>query len=101
MSVLITGKMTGDVAAFRKALDDRADEFATWADKARSGGAIHHRFGLGDGFVMVIDEWGSAEQFEAFFGDPELQAFVASAGGDPSAPPEITVTEAVSSVDEF
>ena len=101
MSVLIVGKMSGDVAAFRTALAERGDEFAAWAEKAKAVGAVHHRFGVGDGYVLIVDEWGSAEQFQGFFGDPELQAFVASAGGDPSAPPDITVAEAISSPDEF
>ena len=61
---------------------------------------IHHRFGLGDGFVQVVDEWETAEQFESFFSDPDLQAFIGSVGGLPG-PPEMTVTEAISSPDQF
>jgi quinol monooxygenase YgiN len=101
MSVLIAGKMTGDVEAFRKALAERADEFTAHADRARGAGALHHRFGIADGYVLIIDEWESAEQFETFFTDPQLQAFIASAGGDTSAPPEITVAEAIDSPDQF
>ncbi len=41
---------------------------------ARSApGAIHHRFGVGDGFVLVVDEWETIEQFQQFFSNPELQ----------------------------
>jgi hypothetical protein len=100
MSVLITGKFQGDTGKFRQALVDRADEFAKIADRARTVGAIHHRFGIGDGFVVIIDEWESAEDFQQFFGDPELQAFIGSVGAAPVAP-EITVTEAVASSDQF
>ena len=70
------------------------------AERAKSAGAMHHRFGIGDGFVLVVDEWASAEQFEAFFSNPELQAFIGSVGGGPGRP-GITVTEAISSPDEF
>ena len=101
MSVLIAGKMSGDVAAFRKALEERGDEFAGWAEKAKVAGAIHHRFGIGEDHVLVVDEWEKAEQFQEFFGNPELQAFIASAGGDPNTPPDITITEAISSPDQF
>jgi hypothetical protein len=101
MSVLITIKVGGDVATFRKALTERADEFEAAAKRARDAGAIHHRFGIGDGFVVAVDEWEKAEQFEAFFTDPDMQTFVASIGGDTSTPPDITVTEAVSSPDQF
>jgi hypothetical protein len=100
MSVLVTGKFQGDTAKFRQALADRADEFAKIADRARIAGAIHHRFGIGDGFVMIVDEWESADDFQRFFADPELQAFIGSAGAAP-VPPEITVTEAVASADQF
>jgi hypothetical protein len=101
MSVLVTVKVSGDVAAFRTALADRGSEFEAIAKRAQSVGAVHHRFGLGDGFVLVVDEWESGEEFEKFFSDPELQQFIASAGGDTSAPPDITITEAIESPDQF
>ena len=101
MSVIVTAKIKGDVAAFRKSLDERAGEFEKTAERGREAGAIHHRFGIGDGYVLVVDEWESVEQFEKFFGDPDMHAFIGSMGGDTSQPPEITVAEAISSVDEF
>jgi len=100
MSVLVIGKFQGDTAKFRQALADRAGEFAKIADMGRSAGAIHHRFGVGDGFVVLVDEWETAGQFEQFFSNPDLQAFIGSVGAAP-APPEITITEAVASADQF
>jgi len=100
MSVLITVKIKGDPAAFRQALADRADEFVKISDSGRTAGAVHHRFGLGDGFVLVVDEWESVEQFQQFFSDPALQSFIGSVGGAPE-PPELTVSEAVASPDQF
>jgi quinol monooxygenase YgiN len=100
MSVLVIGKFQGDTAKFRQALTDRAGEFAKIADMARAEGGIHHRFGIGDGCVVIVDEWQTAEHFQRFFANPELQAFIGSAGADP-APPEITVTEAISSPDQY
>src|SRR5262245_18164686 len=101
MSVLITLKMGGDTAKFRAALTSRGDEFTAIAERAKTVGAIHHRFGVGDGYVVVVDEWASAEQFEAFFTDPALQQFIGEVGGDTSQPPEITVSEAIESIDQF
>ena len=101
MSTLVVGKFRGDTAAFRKALDERGGEFAAIAERAKQAGCIHHRFGVGDGFVVIVDEWDTAEQFERFFADPELQAFIASAGAATDAPPELTVTEAITSPDQF
>jgi hypothetical protein len=100
MSVLVTGKFQGDTASFRRALTDRAGEFEKIAVIARSSGGIHHRFGIGDGFVLIVDEWQTAEQFEQFFTNPELQTFIGSVGADPG-PPDITVAEAVTSPDQY
>src|ERR1700736_904666 len=100
MSTLIVGKFTGDTATFRRAVEERGSEFAAFGERARQGGCIHHRFGVGDGFVVVVDEWESADHFQRFFEDPELQSFIASAGAA-SGPPELTFTEAVDSPDEF
>ena len=100
MSVLVIGKFQGDTATFRQALEERGDEFAAIGARAQTVGAIHHRFGIGDGFVIVVDEWETAEQFEAFFGDPELQQFISEVGAA-DAPPEITFSEAVSSPDQY
>jgi quinol monooxygenase YgiN len=100
MSVLVIGKFQGDAGQFRQALTDRADEFAKIAEGSRPAGAIHHRFGIGDGFIVLVDEWESVEQFQQFFANPELQAFVGSVGAAP-APPEITITEAITSPDQF
>jgi hypothetical protein len=100
MSVLVIAKFQGDDAKFRQALVDRGDEFAKIVDGAKAAGAIHHRFGIGDGFVVVVDEWESAERFQRFFADPSLQAFIASTGAAP-APPEIITCEAVGSPDQF
>ena len=100
MSVLIIGKFRGDTDVFRKALAERAGEFEKFGAAARPAGALHHRFGVGDGFVVVVDEWESIEQFQQFFGNPELQAFIGSIGAVPE-PPEMIVCEAVASADQF
>lgn len=100
MSVLIVGKFQGDTATFRQALADRADEFAKIADAARAAGGVHHRFGIGDGFVVIVDEWESVEHFQQFFADPDLQAFIGSIGAAPG-PPELIIAEAVASPDQY
>jgi hypothetical protein len=100
MSVLVIAKFQGDTANFRQSLTDRAGEYEKWGEQARAAGGIHHRFGIGDGFIVVSDEWESVEHFEKFFANPEIQAFIGSVGAAP-APPELTVVEAVSSPDEY
>jgi hypothetical protein len=100
MSVVITLKFQGDVARFRQALADHADRFAAMAANARASGGIHHRFGVGDGFVLVVDEWETAEHFQKFYAHPDLQALIAMSGAAPQ-PPEIAIGEAISSPDEY
>ena len=100
MSVLIIGKFKGDTAKFRQAMVDRAGEFAKIAGESKTGGALHHRFGVGDGYVVIVDEWVSVEHFQKFMADPDLQAFIGSVGGAPE-PPEVIVAEAIASPDQF
>jgi heme-degrading monooxygenase HmoA len=101
MSVLIITTVKGDTAKFRQSLTERAGEYEKIGADARTKGAIHHRFGVGNGYIVIVDEWETAEQFQQFFSAPELQAFVASVGGDASSPPEIDVSERVPSSGEF
>jgi hypothetical protein len=100
MSVLVAVKVQGDTDKFRQALTERAAEFKQISDRARTQGALHHRFGIGDGFVLIVDEWETMADFQNFFVDPGLQDFIGSVGGG-SAAPDITVSEAVASADEF
>jgi quinol monooxygenase YgiN len=100
MSVLVIAKFQGDTDKFRQALADRADEFAEHGEDGRAAGSLHHRFGIGDGFVVVVDEWESAEHFQKFFANPDLQSFIASVGAAPGEP-EITISEAITSPDQF
>lgn len=100
MSVLVIAKFQGDVARFRQALTDHAGDFAKMAENGRMSGGIHHRFAVGDGFVVVVDEWETAGHFEKFFTDPDVQALIAAAGAAPG-PPEITIAEAITSPDQY
>src|SRR5580765_690274 len=94
MSKLITLEIPADTSTFEKSLTDRAAEFERISAQAREKGAIHHRFGIGEGFVQIVDEWLSAEAFGEFFADPALQEFIASVGGDTSAELQVRVSEA-------
>jgi hypothetical protein len=99
MSVLVIGKFAGDTATFRASLTDRAREYEKISAEAKAAGALHHRFGVGDGYVVIMDEWETLEQFQQFFANPEIQAFIGSVGG--TGAPEMIVSEAVASADQF
>jgi len=100
MSVLVIGKIQSDTDVFRRSLTERAGEYAKIAERSRAAGGIHRRFGIGDGFVVFIDEWESSEKFQTFFSDPEIVAFMDSVGAA-SAPPDLTIVEAVASPDQY
>ncbi|MGZ4557023.1 MAG: hypothetical protein ACXVXZ_14975 [Mycobacteriaceae bacterium] len=99
MSVIVTAKVPGDTDLFRKTLVERADDLVQLSEQGRAAGAIHHQFAVGEGFVLVVDEWESPKQFEQFFSRPEIQAIIQDMGG--SGEPEITIGEAVASPDQF
>jgi hypothetical protein len=100
MSVIVTVKISGDTDVFTKSLEERADLFREVAERGRKAGAVHHQFGVGDGFILVVDEWDSADAFNAFFSDPELMGFIGSVGADPNVAPEITTVNAIDSPDK-
>ena len=100
MSVLVTLKVACDPEAFRAFAAEKPDVLVAIAEEGKSKGAIHHRFGVGDGFLLVIDEWESAAAFQGFFeGQEQIPTVMAAAGAQ--GEPEITFAEAVSSADEF
>jgi hypothetical protein len=61
MSVLITLTVPADTEAFRAFAADHPERLTAIADRGREMGAIHHRFGIGNGNVFVVDEWENAE----------------------------------------
>jgi hypothetical protein len=99
MSVLVSIRFSGDVDKFRSLMESDPGRFRQIADRARQVGAIHHQFAVGEGFVLVQDEWESAEAFQGFFGDPQIGAIVADAGA--TGEPEAWIAEAIDSPDKF
>jgi len=100
MSVVVTGKVPGDTAAFQRFIASRQDVLLKISEDARSKGCIHHRFGIGDGFVLVVDEWESVEAFQQFFEtNTDIPTVMQEAGAQ--GEPEFTFAEAVETADEF
>lgn len=100
MSFLITVKIAADTDAFRAYAEENGDTLKEIADDARTQGAIHHRFAVGDGFVLAVDEWESADGFQGFFeGNEKIPGVLAAAGAQ--GEPEVTIAEAISAADEF
>jgi hypothetical protein len=95
MSVTVTIHFpVSDVGKAIEGLNSNGKFLEEISESTRGAGIIHHRFVSGDGELMVIDEWETAEQFQSFFdGNPKIAEVMASIGM--TGPPEITVFESI------
>jgi hypothetical protein len=99
MSVLVTIKVAGDTAQFRQVIENESERIQGLSEKARAAGCIHHRWGVGDGFVVVVDEWDSPASFQGFFSSPEIGQAMVDMGAQ--GEPEIVISEPFDSPDQF
>jgi len=99
MSVLVTMRVSGDTDQFRRFVETDGDFMRRLGEQAKAQGAIHHRFGVGDGFVVVVDEWESADAFQRFFQRDDIAQAILRAGAQ--GEPEISITEAIETPDQF
>jgi heme-degrading monooxygenase HmoA len=67
MSVLMVLRVPGDPAKLEEYAAANSEQLKAIAEDGRSKGAVHHRFFGGDGEIVVVDEWDSAESFQGFF----------------------------------
>ena len=100
MSALVTILVHGDADRFRELVARDPDRIRAIADDARSRGAIHHRFGVGDGYILAVDEWETVEAFQTFFQtNADIPKLMEEAGA--RSEPQITFAEAIESPDQF
>lgn len=91
MSVVVTIHFpVSDVATAIQGLHDNAEFLEEITASTMDAGILHHRFVAGEGELVVIDEWESAEQFQKFFdGNPKVAQVMSSIGM--TGAPEISV----------
>lgn len=91
MSVTVTIHFpVSDVPKAIEGLRSNAKFLEEITESTRGAGMLRHRFVSGDGELVVIDEWETAEQFQSFFdGNPKVAEVMASVGM--TGPPEISV----------
>jgi quinol monooxygenase YgiN len=100
MSVIIYARFKLDTDKFERLVTERQADFVAIAKEGKSKGAVRHRFAIGDGELVVIDEWSSAEAFQKFFeGQATIAEMMEQVGLQ--GPPEVTVLRAVESADQF
>lgn len=95
MSVVVTIRITvEDVAKAIDGLHGKAEFLDEITDSIKGTGMLHHRFVAGDGELMVIDEWETAEQFQTFFeGNPKVAEVMSAIGV--TGPPVVSVFESI------
>jgi hypothetical protein len=101
MSVVVIGRFpVADVATARQAIASQAALIEEISEDSKKLGCEHHRYGEGDGELVVIDEWQSAEGFQRFFeGNPKVQQVIESVGVQ--GPPNIAIFRVVEAPGTF
>jgi hypothetical protein len=95
VSVIVTIKFpVADVAKAIEGLHANATFFEETSASTHGHGVISHRFVSGDGELMVIDEWDTAEEFQSFFAaNPKIGDVMGSIGMNGA--PTISVYESI------
>jgi len=99
VGTLIVMTVPGDTAQFEAFMAANRDRVAQLSENAKASGCLGHRFAVGDGQVVVVDEWESAEQFQAFISSPDIQAVMGEMGAQ--GEPQVTVANAKGFPGEF
>lgn len=95
MSVVVTIRIpVSDVAKAIDGLRRNADFLEKITESTKGTGMLHHRFVAGEGELMVIDEWDTAQEFQSFFeGNPQVEQVMTSIGM--TGPPEVMTFESI------
>jgi len=95
MSVVVVIRFpVSNVADAIAGLNANAAVLEEITELTKDHGMVSHRFLSGSDHLAVVDEWESADQFQAFFdGNPRVAEVMTSIGM--SGPPEISVFESV------
>jgi heme-degrading monooxygenase HmoA len=100
MSVLMVMPVQVEPSRFEEMAANNRDTMKAISERGKQAGAIHHHFYAGDGKVIIVDEWDSAESFQSFFeSETEIPQLMAEAGVQES--PEPRFYTAVDVGDEF
>ena len=99
MGVLIVMTVPGDTSQFEAFVAANAERVQELTERAKAAGCIGHRFAVGDGQVMVVDEWESADQFQAFLSLPDIQSVMGEMGAQ--GEPQVMMADAKGFPGEF
>jgi heme-degrading monooxygenase HmoA len=98
MSVTVIAHFpVADVPKAIEGLRDNAALLEEITADTKGLGILHHTFVAGEGELVVIDEWETAEQFQGFFdGNAKVEKVTEAIGV--TGPPEVTVYASIDGV---
>jgi heme-degrading monooxygenase HmoA len=99
MGVMVVMTVPGDTAKFEAFAAANAAKVNEITESAKAAGCTGHRFAVGDGQVISVDYWDSAEHFQAFIASPELQAVMGEMGAQGA--PTVVIANAKGFPGEF
>jgi len=99
VGVLIVIAVPGDTAKFEAFVAANGARLMEISESAKTAGCTSHRFAIGDGQIVVVDHWDSADHFQTFFSDPALQALMGEMGAQ--GEPAVTIANAKGFPGEF
>jgi heme-degrading monooxygenase HmoA len=100
VSVFVILRVKGDPDTFEQYANANAPMMQRVAAAGRSAGATRHSFAAGNGEMLVIDEWPSAEAFQQFFENQMEIPRLMQEGGTQGAP-EISFYRKLETPDMF
>ncbi|MFI5035749.1 MAG: hypothetical protein ACHQFZ_06050 [Acidimicrobiales bacterium] len=91
MGVMVVMTVPGDTAQFEAFISANGARITEVSESAKASGCTGHRFAVGDGQIVVVDYWDSAEQFQKFISQPDLQALMGEMGAQ--GEPVVTIAD--------
>ncbi|WP_210505735.1 antibiotic biosynthesis monooxygenase [Naasia sp. SYSU D00057] len=71
--VIMRARVEGDPEELAQRYADDPEMLAALQRAGQPEGVLRHRTYASDGELIVVDEWESAEQFQAWMNNPEVQ----------------------------
>ncbi len=99
MGVMVVMTVPADTTLFEAFTAANAVKVNEISESAKAAGCTGHRFAVGDGQVISVDFWDSAEHFQAFIASPELQAVMGEMGA--KGAPTVVIANAKGFPGEF
>ena len=100
MSVTIVGRVKGDPDKIKQVFANHAADMEAITTVSKKMGAISHHFLQGEDEIVILDEWDTAEHFQAFFSSQEKIGQIMQEAGV-TAPPQIEVYQTLKTAGDF